>query len=97
MRRERLDFHTLLRSFRALHANAFLTFKSRSVELTHDPRYLKSLTFLRAVPSVVLRGGCSGGRLYAMNSVFFCVQSESHLGTFCLHSGQEFLSLFNLL
>merc|ERR1712131_435034 len=57
MPRERLEFHPLFRPFRALQARAFLILISCSVELTQEPRYLKSLTSFSAIHSVVLRGG----------------------------------------
>uniref|UniRef100_A0A0E9RCB9 Uncharacterized protein n=1 Tax=Anguilla anguilla TaxID=7936 RepID=A0A0E9RCB9_ANGAN len=46
--------------FRVFHASAFLTLRSCSDDLTHEPRYLKSLTSFRPVPPIVIRGpgGC---------------------------------------
>ena len=61
----------LFMPFRALQASAFLTLISCSVELTQEPRYLKSLTSFSAFPLVVLRGGWFVRMLYELPQSIF--------------------------
>ena len=47
-------------SFKAFQAEALRIFTSWVVELTHDPRYLKSVIFSRSCPFCVCSGGTEG-------------------------------------
>ena len=58
--REIFDLQTIFMSFQAFQAKALRIFMSWVAELTHDPKYLKSVTSSRSCPLCVCSGGTEG-------------------------------------